>query len=88
MTTDLFPKMRNIVTTDEQSAAAALYLQHGEGHAPGAFIAALWDAITRADEVNRARLRREFPALVSAWALSREPDGVEILRIKASGVTS
>lgn len=58
------------------------------GIRPGGFNEALYAVIAKADELNRARLRRAYPVHVAAWSIAHNhPEGIDILRATvAAGV--
>ena len=76
----------NIGIITEQVANHVLWqFDHG-GMQPGAFNAALYTTIAKADPENRDRLAKVFPVQVAAYRIASEHDnGIDILRTIAGG---
>lgn len=76
----------NIGVVTSQVAAEILWTFDQGGIQPGAFNAALYTAIAKADPDNRAKLASVFPVQTAAYKIAHDhPDGIDILRVIAGG---
>lgn len=82
---DLFAKTKDIVRCDPDAANAVLWLKGAGGTKPDYATYEALVQIAHANATERERLRDRHPALVAAWVLGQEADGVDLLRIKVAG---